>query len=123
MTNIYVGNLPFSMTEQDLEGIFAPHGAVSRVSMVMDRETNRPRGFAFVEMTNDIEAEAAIKALDGTDIGSRKVVVNVAKPRENAGAGRGPRAGAGSYGGGGGYGGGRDGGFGGGRGGRGRSDY
>src|SRR5690349_3463581 len=110
MVNIYVGNLPFDFSEADLEGLFAPHGQVQRVSLVMDRETGRPRGFGFVEMADEAAANAAISALDGTMVGSRKVVVNVAKPREDR---RGPRpGGGGGFGGGGG-----GGGFGGGRGG------
>jgi hypothetical protein len=116
MVNIYVGNLPFSMSEAELEGLFAPHGQVQRVNLVMDRETGRPRGFGFVEMASEEHANAAISALDGTQVGSRKIVVNVAKPREE----RGPRTGGGGrggYGGGGGGYGGGGGGYGGGGGG------
>ncbi len=96
---LYVGNLPFSCTEAELEEAFAAHGSVRAVNIVTDRETGRPRGFAFVEMATDAEAEAAIQALDGQDFGGRNLKVNVARPREGGGGGRG---------GGGGYGGRRD---------------
>ncbi|MBX3470874.1 MAG: RNA-binding protein, partial [Planctomycetes bacterium] len=89
MVNIYVGNLPFDLTEAELEGLFAPHGQVQRVNLIMDRETGRPRGFAFVEMADEAAASAAISALDGTSVGSRKITVNVAKPREARGGGGG----------------------------------
>jgi RNA recognition motif-containing protein len=111
MVNIYVGNLPFDLTEAELEGLFAPHGQVQRVNLIMDRETGRPRGFAFVEMADEAAANAAISALDGTQCGSRKITVNIAKPREARGGGGG--FGGGRGGGGGGYGGGRGGGGGG----------
>lgn len=120
MKNIYVGNLPFSTTETELQDLFAAHGAVSRVNVVMDRDTGRPRGFAFVEMVNDGEGNAAIEALNGSEVGGRSLTVNEARPRQPRGGGRGGRGGGGGYGGGrggGGYGGGRGGG-----GGRGR-DY
>jgi RNA recognition motif-containing protein len=110
VTNIYVGNLPFSMTEGELQELFGQYGQVSRASVVMDRETGRSRGFGFVEMANDNEAQAAIAALNNKDHAGRALVVNVAKPREAGGGG-----GRGGFGGGGG---GR-GGFGGGGGGRG----
>lgn len=120
---IYVGNLPFSIADTELQQLFEQHGAVSRVDIVMDRETGRPRGFAFVEMPDDAEAQAAIKAVDGTQIGGRAVNANAAKPREDRGGGGG--GGRGGYGGGGGrggggYGGGGGGGYGGGGGGGGR---
>ncbi|MCC6660722.1 MAG: RNA-binding protein [Phycisphaerales bacterium] len=120
VTNIYVGNLPFSATEADLQQLFGEHGQVSRASIVMDRDTGRPRGFGFVEMANDAEGNAAITALNGKDFGGRALVVNVARPRENSG-GRGGFGGGGGGGGRGGYGGGggRGGGGGGGGGGRG----
>jgi len=114
VTNIYVGNLSYSMTEGELQQLFAPYGQVGRASVVMDRETGRSRGFGFVEMPNDNEAQAAIAALNGKDNGGRALVVNVAKPREAGGRGGG---GGGGWGGGGGGGGGR-GGRGGGGGGR-----
>jgi len=109
---LYVGNLPYTVTEEQLRELFAPHGEVVAVSVVMDRETNRPRGFAFVEMA---DAAAAIKALDGMDFGGRNLKVNEAREREAGGGGGG--GGRGGYGGGGG---GR-GGYGGGGGGRGGS--
>lgn len=131
MVNIYVGNLPFSATEDEIRGLFEPHGRVEKVSIVMDRDTGRPRGFGFVEMADDGEGRAAITALNGQDFGGRSLTVNEAKPREPRSGGGGFRSGGGGggfrSGGGGGYrGGGGGGGFrgGGGRdGGGGRSDY
>ena len=96
--NIYVGNMPFSMTEDDLRTLFEGYGSVERVSVITDRETGRPRGFAFVEMTNDAEGEAAIEALNGNDSDGRTLTVNKARPREDRGGG----GGGGSRGGGGG---------------------
>jgi RNA recognition motif-containing protein len=105
---IYVGNLPFSAEQADVEQLFAAHGEVISVALPTDRETGRPRGFGFVEMSKD-DATSAIRALDGQDFGGRNLRVNEAEPREDRG-GRG--------GGGGGYGGGnRGGGYGGGGGG------
>jgi RNA recognition motif-containing protein len=106
-TKLYVGNLPFRVTEAELESAFGAHGTVTSVALVMDRETGRPRGFGFVEMADEAGAQAAIKAMDGADLGGRTIRVNVAKPREDRGGG------------GGGYGGGGGGGYGGGGGGRG----
>lgn len=80
MKSIYVGNIPFSASEDDLRDLFADHGEVLSVKFIMDRETGRFRGFAFVEM-EDPEAEAAIEALDGGDMGGRNLKVNEAKPR------------------------------------------
>ena len=80
--NIYVGNLPYSMTDGELESAFIPHGEVTSATVIIDRETGRSRGFGFVEMANDDEARAAIAALNGTDIGGRTVTVNEARPRE-----------------------------------------
>lgn len=85
MTNIYVGNLPYSATEQDLQQLFGQYGQVARASVVMDRETGRARGFGFVEMPDDAHAQAAITALNGKDFGGRALVVNVARPREGGG--------------------------------------
>lgn len=82
MTNIYVGNLPYTTTEAELEQVFSPHGEVSRASVITDRETGRSRGFGFIEMPNDEEAAAAIEALNGSDFGDRSLVVNVARPKE-----------------------------------------
>jgi RNA recognition motif-containing protein len=114
---IYVGNLPFSSTEDELREFFSQHGAVTSAAIVIDRETGRPRGFGFVEMANDEEAKKAIAATNGQQLGGRPLVVNEAKPREAGGGGRGGFGGGGGRGGFGG-GGGR-GGFGGGGGGRG----
>ena len=108
---LYVGNLSFSTSESQLQALFAAHGAVASASLVMDRETGRPRGFGFVEMPNDSEAQAAMAALSGKNVDGRDLTVNEAKPREAGGGG-----GRGGFGGGGG---GR-GGFGGGGGGGGR---
>jgi cold-inducible RNA-binding protein len=106
VTNIYVGNLPYSTTDQELRQMFEEFGQVDRTSIVMDRETGRSRGFGFVEMSNDAEGQAAINALNGKDMGGRALVVNVAKQREDRGGGGG-RGGFGGGGGGrGGYGGG-----------------
>ena len=79
--NLYVGNLPFSTNNSDLEGMFADHGTVTSAQVIMDRETGRSRGFGFVEMGSDDEGRAAIQALDGSDIGGRNLKVNEAKPR------------------------------------------
>lgn len=80
-TNIYVGNLPFTTTNSELRDLFAPHGEVDDAQVIMDRETGRSRGFGFVEMANDAEAQTAIRELDGSDMGGRALKVNVAKPR------------------------------------------
>jgi len=122
MKKIYVGNLPYSTTEDELRELFSEHGEVTSASLVMDRETGRPRGFGFVEMSDDAQANAAIEALNGKDLGGRDLTVNEARPRENRGGGGGYRGGGGGggrggYGGGGGSGGG-GGGYGGGGGGR-----
>jgi RNA recognition motif-containing protein len=111
---LYVGNLPFSTSEDELRGLFEQYGQVASATLVMDRDTGRPRGFGFVEMNDDEEAKAAINALNGQNIGGRDLTVNEARPREDRGGG----GGRGGFGGGGGGGGGR-GGFGGGGGGRG----
>jgi len=79
---IYVGNLPFTSTEADLRSAFARHGAVESVSIIMDRETGRPRGFAFVEMAEASAAADAIRALDGSDLGGRSIKVNEAQDRQ-----------------------------------------
>jgi len=107
---MYVGNLPYTINEADLREAFSQFGAVSDVAVMMDRETNRPRGFAFVAMDTAEAMEAAVRGLDGQDFQGRKLVVNEARPRENNGGG-----GGGGYGGGGGGGGGYGGGGGGGR--------
>lgn len=86
MKKIYVGNLPYSATEDELRELFAQHGDVTSVSLVNDRETGRPRGFGFVEMADE-DAESAIQALDGAQMGGRTLKVNEARPRENGGGG------------------------------------
>lgn len=80
--NIYVGNLPYSTDRDALREIFAAYGEVSAARIVNDRETGRSKGFGFVEMPNDAQARQAIEALNGSDIGGRKAIVNEARPRE-----------------------------------------
>src|SRR3954470_17423427 len=99
-TKLYVGNLSFDTTTQDLETMFGESGTVTSTNIIEDRETGRSRGFAFVEMSSAEEAKAAIAALDGKEVGGRNLKVNEAKPRENSGGGGG--GGRGGYGGGGG---------------------
>jgi len=99
--NLYVGNLSFSTTENDLRDMFAPYGNVERASLVNDRDTGRSRGFGFVEMTNVSEAAAAISALNGKETNGRPLTVNEARPKAD-------RPGGGFRGGRGGGGGGRD---------------
>ena len=115
MVNIYVGNLVWACTSDDLLQLFSPHGTVAKAQVVMDRETGRSRGFGFVEMPNEAEAKAAIAALNESECNGRALTVNEAKPREAR-----PAGGGGGYGGGGGggRGGSGGGGGGGGRGGR-----
>ncbi|MBL8865096.1 MAG: RNA-binding protein [Gemmataceae bacterium] len=117
--NLYVGNMSFSTTEDTLREAFAQYGTVTKVQLIMDRETGRPRGFAFVEMSDG--ADAAIQALNGAQLDGRPLTVNEAKPREDrgprGGGGGGGGGGRGGYGGGGGGRGGYGGGSGGGRGG------
>lgn len=79
--NIYVGNLPFSSNNGDLEELFGQYGQVDSAAVISDRETGRSRGFGFVEMTNDEEARRAIEELDGHDMGGRNLRVNEARPR------------------------------------------
>ena len=102
MSKIYVGNLPFSADEAQVRALFEPHGAVESVSLINDRETGRPRGFGFVEMSRE-DAAKAIQALNGKDMGGRPLKVNEAqdKPRGGGGGGGGG-GGRGGYGGGGG---------------------
>jgi cold-inducible RNA-binding protein len=104
MKNLYVGNLPHSTNEAELRSLFEAHGQVEKVSVVTDRETGRSRGFAFVEMTDSGEAEKAIAALNGSDLGGRALKINEAKPktdRPRSGKGFG-RSGGGRHSGGGG---------------------
>src|SRR5690242_21046711 len=102
---LYVGNLTYEVTDGALEQMFAPHGAVQSAQVIMDRDTGRSKGFGFVEMGSDQEAQAAIAALSGKQVGGRSLTVNEAKPREDRGGGRGYGGGGGGrggYGGGGG---------------------
>ncbi len=115
--NLYVGNMSFSTTEDQLREVFSQYGTVTKVQLIMDRETGRPRGFAFVEMSDG--GDQAIAALNGTQLDGRALTVNEAKPREGGGGGGG-RSGGGGYGGGGGGRSGGGGGYGGGGGGGGR---
>jgi len=103
---LFVGNLSFNITENDLQDAFAAHGTVVEANLMMDRATGRPRGFAFVTMSTPEEAEKAIEALNGKELGGRALTVNIAKPREERPGGGGGNRGYGGRGGGGG--GGRD---------------
>jgi RNA recognition motif-containing protein len=95
MTNIFVGNLSYQTRQDELDAAFAAYGVVERVSVVTDRDSGQPRGFAFVEMTNRNEASNAIAALNGTELNGRAMNVNEAKPREERGGGGGNRGGGG----------------------------
>lgn len=110
--NIYVGNLPWKISNDELSQLFQAHGTVNRAEVIMDKETGRSRGFGFVEMDNDAEAQKAIEALNGTDCQGRPLTVNEARQREE-------RTGSGGRG----YGGGRDRGYSGGGGGGNRGGY
>ena len=92
MTKLYVGNLPFSATEDAVRALFAAHGSVEKVSLITDRDTGRPRGFGFVEMSN-ADASRAMQALNGKDFDGRALKVNEAQERERScgGGNRGPR--------------------------------
>ena len=104
---LYVGNLAYGVTDSDLEQMFGAHGTVQSAQVIMDRDTGRSKGFGFVEMGSDQEAQAAIAALSGKEVDGRQLTVNEAKPREDRGGGGGGRGGYGGGGGGrGGYGGG-----------------
>jgi RNA recognition motif-containing protein len=120
-SKLYVGNLSYDTNSSDLEQLFGQHGTVSEATIINDRDTGRSKGFGFVTMGSDAEAQAAIAALNGQQHDGRALTVNEAKPREDRprGGGGGGGGGRGGYGGGGGGGGGR-GGFGGGGGGGGR---
>jgi RNA recognition motif-containing protein len=93
---VFVGNLSFNITENDLQDMFAAHGTVVETNLMMDRATGRPRGFGFVTMSTPQEAEAAIAALNGKNVDGRALTVNVAKPREER-PGGGGRRGPGNY--------------------------
>lgn len=89
MKKIFVGNFAFSTTDADLRQLFEAYGAVDNVSVVTDRDTGRSRGFAFVEMPNNAEADAAIEALNGKEVGGRRLTVNEARPKAPGGRGGG----------------------------------
>ena len=89
MKNIFVGNLDFGATEQAIRSLFEQYGAVERVNIITDRDTGQPRGFAFVEMTNANEADQAISAINGTNLGGRSLNVNEARPKADRGGGGG----------------------------------
>jgi RNA recognition motif-containing protein len=103
-TKLFVGNLSFNITKEQLQDMFAAHGVVSEVDLIMDKFSGRPRGFGFVTMETKEAAEAAIKAVNGTSVDGRALTVNEARPREE----RAPRSGGGGGGRGGERGGGRD---------------
>jgi cold-inducible RNA-binding protein len=123
MVNIYVGNLAWGCTNDDLMQLFSQHGTVARAQVILDRETGRSRGFGFVEMPNEAEAKVAVEALNNFNFQGRPLTVNEARPREprpgGGGGGYGGGGGGRGYGGGGGGGGGYGGGGGGGYGNRG----
>jgi RNA recognition motif-containing protein len=89
MKNIFVGNLDFGITEEQLRGAFAVYGAVDKVTIITDRDTGQPRGFGFVEMTNDSEAQQAIAGLNGSQLGGTNLNVNEARPKLERGGDRG----------------------------------
>lgn len=96
---LYVGNLSFDVSDSDLQTLFAPHGTVQSVQVIMDRDTGRSKGFGFVEMDSSGEAQAAIAALNGKEVNGRALTVNEAPPREDRGGSRGGQSGArGGYG-------------------------
>lgn len=100
---LYVGNLAYGVTNSDLEQMFAAHGTVQSAQIIMDRDTGRSKGFGFVEMSSDAEAQAAIQALNGKESDGRSLTVNEARPKTEGGGGRGGSGGGrGGYGGGGG---------------------
>ena len=87
MSNIYVGNCSYDVTEQQLRDVFAAYGEVDKVNVITDRDTGRPRGFAFVEMADSSAAQAAIRGVNGTELGGRTLNVNEARPRNEGGGG------------------------------------
>ena len=103
---LYVGNLTYNVNETDLEALFSPFGTVQSAQVIVDRETNRSKGFGFVEMDTDAQAQAAIQGLNEREHDGRNLTVNEAKPREARPSGGGYGGGGGRSGGGGGYGGG-----------------
>lgn len=98
---LYVGNLSYSVNSSELEQLFGSYGTVESAQVITDRDTGHSKGFGFVEMSNDAEAQAAIQGLNGQEHSGRALTVNEAKPREDRGGGRGGRGGGGGYGGGG----------------------
>ena len=86
MTKLFVGNLPFSVTEESLRALFTPHGSIDKIALITDRDTGQPRGFGFVEMAS-ADAARAMQALNGTDFGGRTLKVNEAQERERYGGG------------------------------------
>lgn len=90
MTKVYVGNLPFTATEESVRALFSQHGTVEKVSLINDRDTGRPRGFGFVEMSNS-DAARAMQAINGTELEGRSLKVNEAQDRERSGNRGGPR--------------------------------
>ena len=102
--NIYVGNLSWNLKDQDLSNLFATHGEVASAKIVTDKFTNRSKGFGFVEMPNDEQAQAAIAAMNGTEVDGRNIVVNESRPKPEGGGGGGfKKRGFGGGGGGGGF--------------------
>ena len=95
MAKIYVGNCSFDVTEQQLRDVFSAYGEVDSVSVITDRDTGRPRGFAFVEMSDSSAAQAAIRGVNGTELGGRTLNVNEARPKGNGGGGGGRGGGGG----------------------------
>jgi cold-inducible RNA-binding protein len=95
MKNLYVGNLSHRTTEAELRGLFEVHGGVEKITLVTDRDTGHSRGFGFVEMTNASEADTAIAALNGTDLGGRTLTINEARPKSDRSRGGGARFGGG----------------------------
>ncbi|MDP2015880.1 RNA-binding protein [Hydrogenophaga sp.] len=114
---LYVGNLPYTVRDEDLQQAFGAYGSVNSAKVMMERDTGRSKGFGFVEMGNDAEAQAAVEGMNGQSLGGRSLVVNEARPMEarpprtGGGGFGGGRSGGGGFGGGGGGGGGSDGGF------------
>jgi RNA recognition motif-containing protein len=103
MTNIFVGNLSFQTTQDELHAAFSTYGAVDRVNIVTDRDSGQPRGFAFVEMSDSGAAQNAIRQLNGTEMNGRALNVNEARPKPQGGSGYGGNRGSGNRGGGGGF--------------------
>lgn len=118
-TKLYVGNLSYTVSEDQLRDLFSQAGEVKEVSMILDRMTQRSKGFGFVEMNTQVEAQKAIEMFNNYELEGRNLIVNIARPKEERGGGGGGgfRGGRGGGGGGGGYGSGRGGGYGSGRGG------